>query len=171
TLFLKLPRNVEITPEATLTFLSSLSGINRKSLFRKNNQKIALQIILKGGQIHFQITTSPNLANFIESQLTSSYPTITIERIDSVEAYPGNPVKLVLKNGSYYPIKTYKEFRDVDPLASLLTLLSKEPSDSFAIVEFDLVSAGSSWSSGAIRYAERGVKKEDGSFIPRPDAN
>src|SRR5581483_5126691 len=42
---------------------------------------------------------------------------------------------------------------------------------SFAIVEFDLVSAGSSWSSGAIRYAERGVKKEDGSFIPRPDAN
>jgi len=80
-------------------------------------------------------------------------------------------VPLSLKKGNYYPIATYESFQDIDPMASVLSVLAKETSGSTVIVQFALEGAGSSWQSSGQRYAETGGgKTEEGTPIAHPDA-
>ena len=51
-------------------------------------------------------------------------------------------------NGTYlYPIKTYSEFKDVDPLASLLAVLSKAQPNDRIVIQYLLNPVGSGWQS------------------------
>ncbi|MBI4153481.1 TraM recognition domain-containing protein [Candidatus Woesebacteria bacterium] len=74
-----------------------------------------------------------------------------------------------LKQGSYYPIATYANFTDIDPMASILSVLSKSSPDHVAIVQYALEAAGSSWQASGASYAEKGKKNEDGTYSPRTD--
>ncbi|HWA51733.1 MAG TPA: hypothetical protein VG895_01605 [Patescibacteria group bacterium] len=70
---LKLPRNTEITPDAALTFLSSI--LSTKS-------PISLIIFLASKQINFKIVCHKSQSDFVESSLFSAYPTITVEKLN-----------------------------------------------------------------------------------------
>ncbi|HEX6976874.1 MAG TPA: DUF87 domain-containing protein [Patescibacteria group bacterium] len=175
-LTLKLPRKVDITPESAQTFFASLLEINKTSrlhkLLKKSPKPLGLEIVLKNQEISFQIAAHPDLTNFIESQLESAYPLVVIEKGMKIDAHKTFKIeKLVLKNGSYYPIKTFKDFKDVDPLSSVLTVLSKGETQDIAIIQFALEGVSTSWQVLAENFASHGTKKEDGNFIPRPDAN
>ena len=78
TLLLKLPRNIEVTPEASQTFLAALTQINSVSpiqrLLGTHPQPLALELAVFNQQISFQITCDPDLAPFVETQIQSSYP-------------------------------------------------------------------------------------------------
>jgi hypothetical protein len=173
---LKLPRNTEVSPESTQTFLSSLAGINKtgglKRIFGGGAKPMALEITLENQEISFQITAHKDILNFIESQIESNYPLVTIQKSKAIDITPSFSVgKLVLKNGNYYPIKTYAEFKDVDPLASVLSVISKnEPSD-IVIIQLSLLSLNSKWRMNAENYAKYGTKNVDGTYAPRGDAN
>jgi hypothetical protein len=71
TLFLKLPRNIEITPEAAKTFLSALTQINSvsplKKLFGTKPLPLALEIASVNQQIRFLITCDPSLVPFVQA--------------------------------------------------------------------------------------------------------
>lgn len=176
TLSLKLPRNTEITPEAAKTFLSALTQINSVSFFEKltgvTAQPLALEIALSNQQIRFQITCDGDLASFVETQIQSNYPLVIIEKVpDPLTNQSLSVTTLKLRKGSFYPIGTFDLFTDIDPLASILSVLSKKDANEVAIIQFALESSGSSWQAQGASFAEKGTKNEDGTFSPRSDAN
>ncbi|HWA51734.1 MAG TPA: type IV secretion system DNA-binding domain-containing protein [Patescibacteria group bacterium] len=59
---------------------------------------------------------------------------------------------LILKYGSYYPIKIFADFKESDSLATLLTLLSKASDKDTAEIKYELKSTGDSWVAKAQKY-------------------
>jgi len=176
TLLLKLPRNTEVTPEAAQTFLSTLTQINSVSSLKKlmgtKSQALALEIVLFDQQIRFQITCDSDLVPFVKTQIQSNYPLVIIEQTqDPLIDKKLEVTKLSLSKGSYYPIATFESFQDIDPLSSILSVLSKGDPDEIGLVQFALEATSSSWQRKGALYAERGTKNEDGSYSPRSDAN
>jgi len=176
TLVLKIPRNTEVTPEAAQTFLSALTQINSVSFFKKltgiHPQAIALEIILVNQQIRFQISCDRSLAPFIETQIQSNYPLVIIEKsIDPLNDCDLEVVKLKLRKGNFYPLAVFDTFQDVDPLSSLLSVLSKGDPDQIALIQYALESTPSSWQVKGKSFAENGQKNEDGTYSPRSDAS
>jgi hypothetical protein len=176
TLLLKLPRNTEVTPEATQTFLAALTQINSVTFWQKllgtKPESLALEIVLVNQQIRFQITCAAELVPFIETQIQSNYPLVIIEKVNDPLLGQQLEIKtLKLAKGSYYPIATFDSFTEVDPLSSILSVLSKGDPNEMAVVQIALESAAPSWQTNGASYAEKGTKNEDGSFAPRPDAN
>lgn len=174
TLLLKLPRNTEVTPEAAQTFLAALTQINTVSSIQKllgtHPQPLALEIVLSNQQIGFQITCDIDLVPFVESQIQSNYPLVIIERVkDPIPDQSLEIASLKLSSGSYYPIATYPSFQDIDPLSSVLSVISKANPDQFAMVQIVLESTNSSWQAKGKLYAEQGTKNEDGTYSPRTD--
>lgn len=176
TLLLKLPRNTEVTPEAAQTFLAALTQINSVSSVQKllgtKPQSLALEIALFDQQILFQITCDSGLAPFVETQVQSNYPLVIIEKIDdALKDQKLEVISLKLAKGSYYPITIFGSFQDVDPLASVLSVLSKGDPDEVAIVQYALEATSSSWQAKGATYAEKGTKNEEGVYSPRTDAS
>lgn len=174
TLLLKLPRETEVTPEAAQTFLAALTKINLvpslQKLFGTRPQSLALEIVTIDQQIRFQVTCSPPLVPFIETQILSSYPLVVIEKTkDPLESQALEPLRLYLREGNYYPIATYLTFTDVDPLSSILSVLAKSDPDEVTVIQYAMESTTSSWQRRGARFAERGTKNEDGTYSPRPD--
>lgn len=176
TLLLKIPRNTEVTPEAAQTLFSTLTSINSvgglSRLMGEKPQVLSLEIALFNQQIHFMITCDNELTQFIEAQLRSNYPLVIMEQIpDPIEGKALEVTELSLRKGNYYSIATYDKFTEIDPLASILTILSKGDPDELTIIQFALESAGSSWQSSGARYAETGGgKNEEGVYQSHPDA-
>jgi hypothetical protein len=86
TLFLKLPRNQEVTPEAAKTFLSALTQFGSVSglqkLFGAKPPALSLEIASINQQIRFLITCESTLVPFVEAQIQSNYPLIVMEKTD-----------------------------------------------------------------------------------------
>lgn len=174
TLLLKIPRNVEVTPEAAKTFLSALTQINSISFWQKlagnSARPLALEIAANNQQIQFLITCDSEIAPFVETQLQSNYPLVIIEKIADPLAGKTIEVKeLKLSKGNYYPIGTYDKFTDVDPLSSVLSVLSKAEPTELIMVQVALQSTSSSWQAKGAAFSDMGTKNEDGSYSPRSD--
>lgn len=181
TLLIKLPRNTDVTPEAAQTFLAALTGINPDTSFSFNIFKgssaksLGLEIVLKDGQVSFQITCDSELVPFVETQIHSNYPLAVIEKVvDPLTEISPDVLKAAyfkLKNGNYYPLNVFTGFTDIDPLSSILSVLSKAPTDEFAVIQYTLEAISSKWQDSGKQYAEFGTKKEDGTYQPRGDAS
>jgi hypothetical protein len=174
TILLKLPRNIEVTPEAAKTFLSALTGINSVSGFQKlmgkNARPLSLEIASINQQILFLITCDSELLPFVESQIQSNYPLVVVEKIkDPIEGIPLEIKELHTARGNYYPIATYDKFTDVDPLSSVLSVFSKAEPTEVVMIQIALESTSNSWQGKGASYADMGSKNEDGSYSPRAD--
>lgn len=180
TLLLKMPRTNEVTPEAAQTFLAALTQINTIAfwdrLFGKKAQALALEIALHNQQIKFQITCDSSLVSFVETQLQSNYPLVIIEKtMDPIAGQPMEISSLTLRKGNYHPIQTYSAFTDIDPLSSILSVLSKSDPDELAIIQFAIQATNGSWQGYGQKLAETGGGKkvsETGvtTYLPHPDA-
>lgn len=176
TLFLKLPRNVEVTPEAAKTFLSALTQFGSVSglqkLFGAKPPALSLEIASINQQIRFLITCDVTMVPFVEAQIQSNYPLIVIEKTDDPLLTQNLKIKeLTLAKGSYYPIATYDKFTDIDPLSSVLSVLSKVEPTETAMIQIALASSGTKWQSNGASYADHGLKNDDGTYQPRSDKN
>ena len=129
---IKTSRTGEETTEAMVQFLSSLTSLRKRiGFFWKLGIPISLEIALFNQTIHFYITVPQNLKTFMEGQLTAAYPKSLI--ISSRDFLPEvfedkdnlSVGQLKLLAGHLYPIRTYHDFKDVDPLSSLLSALSR----------------------------------------------
>lgn len=176
TIVLKVPRDTEVTAESAQTFFSALTQINSTTgWMRMRHQQprpLALEIALFNQQIRFQITCEESIAPFVETQIQSNYPLVLLEKVsdplmNQKELYIN---QLHLRKGNYYPIGTYPTFRDIDPMASILSVLTKNTPEQVTVIQFALESTSTSWQSNGQSYADHGTKKEDGSYSPRHDA-
>ena len=174
TLLLKIPRNTEVTPEAAKTFLAALTQINYTSglskLLGTKPAAFALEILLLNQQIRFQVTCDKTLGSFIETQIQSNYPLAIIEKVeDPLENKISDLTILKLSKGNYYPLATFANFTDIDPLSSILSVLAKGDPEEITLVQYALESTSSSWQTSGALYADKGTKNEDGNYSPRAD--
>jgi len=174
TLLLKLPRNTEVTPEAAKTLLSAMTQINNVSFFQKlsgvSPQVLSLEIATINQQIQFLVTCDTDLVPFVQTQIQSNYPLAIISKInDPLVNQPLFFSTLKLKHGSYYPLAVFSSFTDVDPMASVLSVLSKASPSEFAMVQICLESTSSSWQGKGADFASKGTKNENGDYSPRSD--
>jgi hypothetical protein len=149
---IKTPRSTEETPESMVQFLSSLINLKRRFfLVYRLGIPISLEIATYNQSTHFYIVIPEKFRDFIESQLTSQYPKAVIVKVKDYtndlytslgNLYQG---RIKLRHGAIFPIKTYKDFTDIDPLSSILGLLAKLAPDEKAVIQFLLVPTGTSW--------------------------
>lgn len=127
------PKEDETGPEAaTQVFSSLLSG--QHSLFTRMFNEVdnfSFEIFLTGQSIYYYVTIPTTRESLVQSLIQASYPSSAIKRTS-------DPMDIILKNQyiaagtmdlqlSYtLPIKTYAEFSEIDPLASIIGLLSKQ---------------------------------------------
>ena len=127
------PKDDETSPEAASQIFSSLLS-GKYSLFTRMIRTIdtySFEIYLTGQTIYYYVTVPSNRESLVQSLIQASYPNSVVQRtsdpLDVVLKHPNTSVAdLRLQHSYNLPIKTYEQFTDVDPLASLIGLLSKQ---------------------------------------------
>jgi hypothetical protein len=172
---IKTSRVGEETVESMVQFLTSLTGLRKRFMFFwRLGHPISLEIAVFNQTIHFYISAPTHLKTFVEGQLSAAYHKSLI--VNSKDYLPdlfenkGSVAvgQMKLASGFVYPIKTYSEFKDVDPLGSLLSVLSKaQPVDKIS-VQYLLNPVGSSWQGVGARAANSKTKGADGTEHTNP---
>lgn len=148
----KTSRTGEETPEAMVQFLSSLVSLKKRLLnFLPIGLPITLELGVVDQLIHFYISAPASLQSFIESQLISQYPkALLVKTKDPLPEFVKEKEnlslgQLKLSSGYLYPIRTYKEFKEVDPMSSLLSVLSKIKKEDKVWIQILLLPISSGW--------------------------
>ncbi len=132
-----------------------------KRIFLKP-QTYAFEICLLSQTIYFYITTPASQETFVSSLITSSYPTAQIKKT----ADPLLPIlhtkkiafgEMKLNSYFYLPIKTYLDFKEVDPLSSLIGFLSKQPADLAMMIQILITPPTFAWANQAVGNAHKQV--------------
>lgn len=131
--------------------------------------------ILNQGQVtYFFLTITPDLVTYFKSQLTANYPEILIKQLEHnpFEEFnlelPKATGELRLSAANYFSLKTYPEFKDIDPLAAPLSALTKTLEGDAVLIQFQIRKAREGWKTHAESLVRDGIKKSDGTFIPHP---
>ncbi len=163
---LRNPRDSEETPEAAAQFIAALPEL-RTSLWQRiagTPKPITFEIATINQTIYFLAVIPEEVESYIQSQLSASYPRIIISKIREYIP-PSEQLKhpafgqLVLSAAAYFPLKTYKEFKDVDPLATVLGTMAKAQPGDFLLAQIHITPAPSSWRRKGESAVERGMPK------------
>lgn len=168
-------RDSEETPLVMEQVFAAMGGRTTQGLLsrlfegRLNQPWLSFEIVATKSAIHFYLVTTKATLSYLESQLTAQYPKLAIlptkdmlpQLLDTTHASS----QLVLASPYYYPLKTYKDVRDIDLLSSVLGCLAKLTNDQSAAIQIRVVPAGSSWQRSAAAIVSRGIP--DPSFAGR----
>ena len=167
---LRTGRDSEHTPESAVQLFSALPELHNEWWWHLlgTNEFLSIEIIAENQLISFQVYTPTRLKEYIRSTIAASYPAVLISEIqyDSLVQFD-NPTTytqeqssyislgdITLRRAEYLPIKTYQDFKDIDPIAPLLATLSKiDPLDR-VIVQFVLTQDGESWKNKGLSLIE-----------------
>ena len=170
-------RRAEQTAEAMEEVLASLTSVKTPLLFFwRRGVPISLEIVLIDQLVHFYIGIPKEYVNFVESQIISQYPKSLISKakdyideilVDDGTLYLG---QMKLKHAYLYPLRTFREFKDVDPLSSLLGTLSKTQPGDFVALQFLLIPVSNRWQSRAEHAVNEKTKDITGVIRTNPYA-
>lgn len=174
---IKTSRTGEETPEAMVHFLAGLTNMKKQVMpLLWLGVPFSLEIAVIDQMIHFFVTIPSAYQPFIESQLIAQYHKALIiqsrdyikDILEKKETLSAGQMKLV--HGSAYPLKTYKEFKEVDPFSSLLGLLSKTQGNEQIAIQLMLVPTSKSWQTKAYNISMGKTKDASGKEHPNPYA-
>jgi len=180
----RLPQTNEHTFESMSALLSNFTQVSNLSFWEKLAGKkktiVSLEIVLQNGQIHFYIAAQSDNVEFLKSQILAQYSTAMIRETPDYLAQFNNPetpidvfhTQLGLSRISNYPIKTTKDFKDTDPLTSVLAPLSRSNSSTdFFLFQILLSNAPKNWQGNIISTIQNGilVDKERNIRTAHPD--
>ncbi len=168
-------RESEQTPEAAAQLFMALPnpphGIHNTL---KKAPEFTFEFLSQGQTIYELITFPSHLLEYMSSQLTSNYPEILIKQLqhnplnDFLHDYPKSYGEVILSSASYYPLKTYREFTDTDPLAAVLSSLAKLQENETAVIQLHVRKVRNYWKKSGQSLVHTGVKGSDGSVSPHP---
>ncbi len=179
---IRLPQDNEFTPESMSSLLSNFSQFTDSSflnrLLGRKKTIASLEITLQNNQIHFYICSPSDTADFFRSQILAQYPSAVTKQVNdylspkdadnspsasnSVRAglVPASSIysQIALSRDYSYPLKTTRDFRDTDPLASVLSSLSRTSnSNDFFLYQILLSPAPSNWQNSIISVVQNGI--------------
>lgn len=145
------PKEDETTAEsATQIFSSILSGqVSLLTHFMSGAEAFAFEIFLTGQSIYYYVTVPKTRDSLLHSLIQSSYPQSAIQLTeDPLNIVLKNPIvaaaELQLQQSYKLPLKTYADFQ-IDPLASLIGVLSKQQPYYRALIQILVMPASFSW--------------------------
>lgn len=159
------PKTAEETPESMQQVFSALFSGGHiphwKRLWIKV-RTLSFEIVNINQTIHFCVVIPKSYQTFIESQLTSQYPKLLITPIkDYVPNILKNPAVVVgnlqLAAPFYYPIKTHTEFKELDPLSSILGVLSKFSPAESSLIQIVIEPPHFNWQGQAEHMVTAGI--------------
>ncbi len=157
------PKDDETPIESAAQIFASLLSQSHLPLWKRTFIKprtFAFEIYLIAQTVYFYISTLKQNESFVKSLITSSYP-------QSVFKNTTDPLELVLKSKQisigeavissnfYLPIKTYLDFKDIDPLSSLIGFLSKQDPQTRLAVQIVVTPASFAWQKQAVNAAKQ----------------
>ncbi len=122
----------------------------------------AFEIFLLSQTVFFYVTAPPESETLIKSLVNSAFPssiiTKTTDPMNILFKSKRIAVGQVLLNSySYLPIKTYYDYRDVDPLSSLVGFLSKQDPHIRMAIQILVTPASFPWQDRAVEAAKHMV--------------
>lgn len=173
----KTPRTGEETPESMAQFLASFTNLltSRFFIFKKGIP-FSFEIVVEKQIVRFFLIVPETYAPFAVSQLTSQYPKASVIKQKDMLPEIVEDVKqsqigqLGLRENYLYPLRIYSEFSEVDPLSSLLGILSKSKPDDVVVIQYLLVPTSSKWHKEGERQIQKKIKKADGTEEANPYA-
>ncbi|MGB9910994.1 MAG: type IV secretory system conjugative DNA transfer family protein [Microgenomates group bacterium] len=170
---IKIPRDHQYTPESAVNFFSGLSRSFCSSGFfgfKKQSPCLALEIAFWQNQIRFYAVMNADFFSFFESQILATYPlAVLIKTNDYLSA---DLIKdwghLVQGNSFYYPLKTFREFGEIDSLSSILSVMSRAGEGDFLLFQLLLESTPKNWQKKGQAAIERGIKTSAEETKPLP---
>lgn len=175
TLELRTARDAKHTPEAAVQLFAALPNPPQGLLKNWTPAPTCVFEIFNQGQVtYFFLTIPEDLVTYMKSQLTANYPEILITQLEHnplEEFDPDLPQvagELKLTAADYFPLKTYSEFTDVDPLAGTLSALTKSMEGDTVLIQFNLRKNRETWKHHASTLVEKGIKKGQDNFVVHP---
>jgi hypothetical protein len=161
-------RDADHSPETAAQIFTTIPELQDKIWDRLQgiHEKLSFELIVENQTIYFTVRTPTRLLEYITSLIQSSYPEALIQPIeyDFFETFldestlPGplatNPrymefAALSLKQVDFFPLKTYQDFSEVDPLAPVLSILSKVQSQDRIGIQYLVRRGSDSWKNKA----------------------
>lgn len=128
----------------------------------KHPQKhFSFELLSVNAGIHFYLCVPEHLQTYAESQLTAQYPKVLFSHSEDYARHllgrPHDIAQLTMTGAFYYPLKTYKDVRDLDMLSSVLGQLAKLSKDDAIAIQIGVMPAGNGWQHTASSVIARGI--------------
>ncbi len=141
---------------------SGHGGILGRLFGKRHEEKyFSFELVSVNSGIHFFLAIPQSVQTYVESQLTAQYPKLVLTQVPDYAPHfltlPHVVSQLALTNAYYYPLKTYKDVRDLDLLASILGQMAKLPNGQAASIQLRMTPAGGGWQSAASRVVAAGI--------------
>ena len=144
---------------------------------RSKPRFFSFEIVAVNTRIHFFVAVPSGAKSYVESQLTAQYPKILLTPVGDWALHflslPHAAGQLTLTNAFYYPLKTYRDVKDLDILASVLGQMAKLPMGEAVALQLWIAAAGSSWQRTGAAVVSRGIADPNstvGRTRPHPQA-
>ncbi len=156
------PKDDETPIESATQIFSSLLPYPYIPLWRRifvHPKTYAFELYFISQILYFYVTAPCESEIFVSSLISSSFPTSNVKKTS-------DPMNIILKSSRltygevalnsyfYLPTKTYFDFKDVDPLSSLLGFLSKQPPHLKMAIQIVMTPAYFSWADEAVKAAK-----------------
>src|SRR3972149_790760 len=157
---LKTGRDAEHTPETAVQLFSTLPKLYDNLLYRLigRKERLSFEIYVRNQTIRFLVFLQTRLTEYMRGTILASYPEVMTSELltDPLTDFFDDQGKLTspekvktgrrrLQNAEYLPLKTYLDFKEVDPLASLLAFLSKSQLGDLVHIQYALSDDGEWW--------------------------
>lgn len=129
-----------------------------KRLLLVRPKTYSFELFLLNQLIYFYATVPQESETFIQSLISSSFPQSKIVRTtDPMNLVLKAPYlsfgEVVLNSYSYLPIKTYYDFKDVDPMSAVLGFMAKQPPHIRMAVQIVVTPPYFAWQDLAVKNA------------------
>jgi len=147
-------KDSEETEETAVQLFSTLPNLKNNLFYQLIGKEEALsfEILVYKQSIHFLAHVPMRLLEYFKGALHASYPEAVISELqfDPVDFFFDKNAKkrvasLKLKNRSYLPLKTYNDFKEIDPLSTLMSTLSKNEGNDAVLIQMILDNESSFW--------------------------
>ncbi|MBI3366193.1 type IV secretion system DNA-binding domain-containing protein [Candidatus Roizmanbacteria bacterium] len=122
----------------------------------------AFELFLLNQTIFFYVTTPKENEVFIQSLIGSAFPATAVKKTTDpmdliIKSKYIEVGEVVLNSYCYLPIKTYMDYKDIDPLSSLIGFLSKQDPQLKMLVQILVTPSSFAWQDVAVTMAHQQV--------------
>lgn len=166
---LRTSRQAEHTPETAAQLFATLPQLKDQPWHKllKKDEHLSFEVLVQNQTVYFLCYVPHRLMEYVASLLQSSYPEILITWLDFDPVTLFFPEKtdeqlgvqnhqlsqsrfvdggiLKLKQAEYFPLKSYQDFSEIDPLAPLLSSLAKSGPYDQILLQFVIAHSGDNW--------------------------
>jgi hypothetical protein len=173
---LRVQKSSETSPEAMAACFQALPKIKTSfwGQLRQRQEALSLEIVAWNQRLYFMAAVPQSFASHFTSQLVAQYPQALITPVGDYLPYffPENtPFKdqmeaasfgqLSLEKPFYLPLKTYADFKDIDPLSTILGTLAKAHPETKILVQFLINAAAKNWQAVGQKIAQTPIPTSD----------